>query len=136
LTVVGFEALEEIKTAVESNSQSKIIECSGRFFSIIPHAFGRQRPPPINTLEAIQEKEDMLNTLTLIEERVSMTRNLARRKSGAATVVPHPSDQQYVLGLFLTHTHTHTHTHTPPPPPPPPSPPPPPPSPPRPSCAY
>lgn len=35
-------------------------ELSSRFYTVIPHNFGRNRPPPINSPELLQAKKDML----------------------------------------------------------------------------
>lgn len=58
----GFEALEAIETALQkpSVSQKQREELSSRFYTIIPHNFGRNRPPAIATQEVIQAKKDML----------------------------------------------------------------------------
>lgn len=58
----GFEALEAIETALQkpSPSQKQLEELSSRFYTIIPHNFGRSRPPPIGTQEVVQAKKDML----------------------------------------------------------------------------
>lgn len=58
----GFEALEAIETALQKQppSQKQLEELSSRFYTIIPHNFGRARPPPISTQEVVQAKKDML----------------------------------------------------------------------------
>lgn len=58
----GFEALEALEEALKKQrpSQKKLEELSSRFYTIIPHNFGRNRPPSINTQEVIQAKKDML----------------------------------------------------------------------------
>lgn len=58
---VGFEALEAIEEAVNNKmSLDKIKELSSTFYTIIPHSVGRTVPPPLNTLEMVQKKYDML----------------------------------------------------------------------------
>lgn len=57
----GFEALEEIEEAIKKKSnEAKLAELSSKFFTIIPHNFGRIRPPVIKDDKIIQDKKDML----------------------------------------------------------------------------
>lgn len=56
----GFEILEELEAVMESKKKGSYDEISSRFYTIIPHDFGRARPRPINTREALQQKYDML----------------------------------------------------------------------------
>lgn len=67
----GFEALEALESALQKSSEAKQLEeLSSRFYTIIPHNFGRKRPPPINSLEVLQAKKDML----LVRARGQMDR--------------------------------------------------------------
>ena len=54
--------MEEIETALKSAKQnaSVINELSGKFYTIIPHDFGRTRPTPISDIESLRKKYDML----------------------------------------------------------------------------
>lgn len=57
----GFEVIEEIEQAVQAGSnQTRLEELSSRFFTIIPHNFGRCRPPVIRDAEVIEKKKEML----------------------------------------------------------------------------
>lgn len=58
----GFEALEEVEAALKAPADSgrSLEELSSHFYTIIPHNFGRSRPPPINSPELLQAKKDML----------------------------------------------------------------------------
>lgn len=57
----GFEVIEEIEAAVKSGSnQTRLEDLSSRFFTIIPHNFGRNRPPVIRDAEVIEKKKEML----------------------------------------------------------------------------
>lgn len=94
----GYVALKELKTAVDSSSDHAIGVATGKFYTIIPHSFGRSKPPLIRTKAEVDEKVEMLNTLAQIEDAMSM-RTSARRRStkgkGKVVTVPHPSDQHY-----------------------------------------
>ena len=56
----GFEVLEELEAVMENKKKGSYDELSSRFYTAIPHDFGRAKPRPINTREALQQKYDML----------------------------------------------------------------------------
>ncbi|XP_078517282.1 protein mono-ADP-ribosyltransferase PARP3 isoform X2 [Lissotriton helveticus] len=97
----GFEALEEIERSLQSNaSQKNLEELSSRFYTIVPHNFGRMRPPIINTAEVIQAKKDMLLVLADIELAQSLQANKVKKEEEEEMVeqeVPHPLDEDYML---------------------------------------
>ncbi len=68
----GIKVLEEIDAALrEGGSAAKKADAlqalSGKFYQIIPHSFGRQRPPVIDTPELLQQKFDLVTMLGDIE---------------------------------------------------------------------
>lgn len=56
----GFECLEELEKDVNANKKTNINALSSKFYTLIPHNFGRRVPPPLNTAELVQEKMNML----------------------------------------------------------------------------
>lgn len=50
-----------LKEGATTNSQ--FIDASNRFYTLIPHDFGVQRPPVINTIEMVTAKTEMLESL-------------------------------------------------------------------------
>ena len=58
----GFEVLEEIEEELKKAKPSnpKLQELSSKFYTVIPHDFGRTRPPTISDSETLQKKYDML----------------------------------------------------------------------------
>lgn len=62
----GYAVLEEMQAALVSN-RGKLPGLSAKFYTTIPHDFGRKAPPVIGTAEAIQQKKDMLIVLGDIE---------------------------------------------------------------------
>lgn len=58
----GFEALEALEVALKAPTDGgrSLEELSSHFYTVIPHNFGRNRPPPINSSELLQAKKDML----------------------------------------------------------------------------
>uniref|UniRef100_A0A915A8D5 PARP alpha-helical domain-containing protein n=1 Tax=Parascaris univalens TaxID=6257 RepID=A0A915A8D5_PARUN len=61
--VKGFTVLEKIESVLNNESRGDLTELNSQFYIIIPHAFGRRRPPTINTPEALRSKLDLLITL-------------------------------------------------------------------------
>uniref|UniRef100_A0A674K6E1 Poly(ADP-ribose) polymerase family member 3 n=1 Tax=Terrapene triunguis TaxID=2587831 RepID=A0A674K6E1_9SAUR len=97
----GFEALEAIETALQEQplSSRQLEELSSRFYTIIPHSFGRTRPPTINTQEIVQAKKDMLLVLADIELAQSLQAQKKEEEEEEVKVeeVPHPLDKDYEL---------------------------------------
>lgn len=57
----GFDVLEEIEAAMNQKGRKKQLEdLSSKFFTTIPHNFGRNRPPTIDTKEIVEQKKEML----------------------------------------------------------------------------
>ena len=63
----GFDALEEIEKVLNSKKTAKLPELTSDFYTVIPHDFGRQRPPVINNAEALQQKKDMLMVIFMLK---------------------------------------------------------------------
>ncbi|XP_070793173.1 protein mono-ADP-ribosyltransferase PARP3 isoform X2 [Pituophis catenifer annectens] len=99
----GFEALEALEEALKKQtpSQKKLEELSSRFYTIIPHNFGRNRPPSINTQEVVQAKKDMLLVLADIELAQSLQAQKKEEEEEEekemVKEVLHPLDKDYGL---------------------------------------
>ncbi|XP_027692821.1 protein mono-ADP-ribosyltransferase PARP3 [Vombatus ursinus] len=95
----GFEALEALEAVLQKSSEAKELEeLSSRFYTIIPHNFGRTRPPPINSLEVLQAKKDMLLVLADIELAQALKAGQEEKeKKIKVEEVPHPLDRDYEL---------------------------------------
>lgn len=62
----GFEVLEEIQAAMDQKKGgAHLVELSSKFFTTIPHNFGRNRPPTINNKEIVEKKKEMLMVRSL-----------------------------------------------------------------------
>ncbi|NXW76558.1 PARP3 polymerase, partial [Hirundo rustica] len=70
----GFEALEELEAVLreQPHQATRLEELSSRFYTIVPHNFGRARPPPINSPDLLRAKKDMLLVLADIEVAQSL----------------------------------------------------------------
>ncbi|XP_067417268.1 protein mono-ADP-ribosyltransferase PARP3 [Emydura macquarii macquarii] len=96
----GFEALEAIEMALQEQPppSKQLEELSSRFYTIIPHNFGRARPPAISTQEIVQAKKDMLLVLADIELAQSLQAQKEEEEEEVKVEeVPHPLDKDYAL---------------------------------------
>ncbi|XP_074734936.1 protein mono-ADP-ribosyltransferase PARP3 isoform X2 [Strix uralensis] len=93
----GFEALEELEAALQEQSPkaAHLEDLSSRFYTIVPHNFGRARPPPINSPDLLRAKKDMLLVLADIE--VAQSLQAQKVKEEEEKEVAHPLDQDYAL---------------------------------------
>ncbi|KFO32681.1 protein mono-ADP-ribosyltransferase PARP3 [Fukomys damarensis] len=93
----GFQALEALEGALKASADGNLSleELSSHFYTVIPHNFGRSRPPPINSLELLQAKKDMLLVLADIE--LAQTLQAASGAEERVEEVPHPLDRDYQL---------------------------------------
>ncbi|XP_048756021.2 protein mono-ADP-ribosyltransferase PARP3-like [Ostrea edulis] len=92
----GFEVLEELEKAVESTNRQKMTELSSKFYTVIPHDFGRKVPPLIDTQDIIRRKYDILLVLSDIEIAQSLEKEEEKFVAGL-TKLPHPLDVKYEL---------------------------------------
>lgn len=52
----GYDVLTELRAAIVANDSSEVATLTSRFYTVIPHNFGRSRPPLIDTSEKLQSK--------------------------------------------------------------------------------
>lgn len=52
--------IEDLLTKAHSNTKAKLIDCSNRFYTNIPHNFGLRKPDIIESKKILQFKMDML----------------------------------------------------------------------------
>ncbi|XP_058701103.1 protein mono-ADP-ribosyltransferase PARP3 [Poecile atricapillus] len=96
----GFEALDELEAVLREQppQASRLEELSSRFYTIIPHNFGRARPPPINSPDLLRAKKDMLLVLADIEVAQSLqAQKVKEEEEEEEKEVVHPLDQDYAL---------------------------------------
>jgi len=92
----GFEALEEIEHALNAGRTGELNTLASKFYTVIPHDFGRKRPPAITTAETLQKKRDMLNVLADIEVALGMeNKATAAAAAPVENALPHPIDANY-----------------------------------------
>ena len=124
----GYDVLKQIADVLDSptfQSRSNLEQLSSRFYTIIPHAFGRQRPPVINTPQELKRKLQMVESLGDIEIATS----IMKRAEAMAETNIHPLDMYYsklnnslspidrssehwsLIEEYVAKTHASTHSH-------------------------
>lgn len=64
----GYEVLKELEDAIKKGKSGSVLaDLSSRFYTLIPHSFGRQVPPVIKNAEVLKKKMQMLEALADIE---------------------------------------------------------------------
>ncbi|KAM6928328.1 protein mono-ADP-ribosyltransferase PARP3 [Xenentodon cancila] len=92
----GFEVLEEIEAAMIHGSGGCLEDLSSKFFTTIPHNFGRNRPPTIDDNEIVEKKKEMLMVLADIELAQTLKSETEKAQEEMIETVPHPADQDYM----------------------------------------
>jgi poly [ADP-ribose] polymerase 2/3/4 len=71
-------------------------QLSSRFYTAIPHSFGRSVPPTISTKEALQSRYDMCNILLDMYETTETVKRIeAQTKVSSKKLAPNPVDEYY-----------------------------------------
>ncbi|XP_069010078.1 protein mono-ADP-ribosyltransferase PARP3 [Embiotoca jacksoni] len=92
----GFDVLEEIEAAMtQRGGRRRLEELSSKFFTTIPHNFGRTRPPTIDDTEIVMKKKEMLMVLADIELAQTLKSETEKAQEEMIETVPHPLDQDY-----------------------------------------
>jgi len=132
----GFEHLQELSSLIKhpSLAQSKyqstqgemIEDFSNQYYSTIPHIFGRNRAPLINTDDILRKEVSMLDTLTDMEVANTIMRSTDDKENDAASVsildqrfaslgmqemtpLDHTSSEYKTLQDYLVKSSGHTH---------------------------
>ena len=92
----GNEVLEELMNELDGQARQSVLErLSSRYYTLIPTAVGRNRPPTLNTKEMVQQKFDLLAVLGDIESAQDMQKKASTKKAAQTTKKPNPIDQLY-----------------------------------------
>ncbi|GLV44778.1 Poly-(ADP-ribose) polymerase [Carabus blaptoides fortunei] len=120
----AFSVLSELQTLVNiGGSDRNFIDASNRFYTFIPHSFGIENPPILNTAEMIKEKLDMLDSLMELEIAYNLMKGSHTAGGGNTIdghykqlkteleVLPKDSEQFNLIKEYVKNTHAATHSH-------------------------
>lgn len=126
----GYQALKDLSALLDDPNfdattafNERIEDFSNRFYSLIPHAFGRNHPPVIRSQAQVKNEIDLLESLAEMKDATAIIRADVSSKLDI-----HPLDRQYMglgmqemtpldprsaefqhLGEYLTKTRGYTH---------------------------
>ncbi|EMD94638.1 hypothetical protein COCHEDRAFT_1191475 [Bipolaris maydis C5] len=89
----GFQALKELSVILDNTdaaSRAEVERLSNHYFSVIPHAFGRNRPPVIRDNDALKKEIELLESLSDMKETAAMLKSQLKDDSGI-----HKLDKQF-----------------------------------------
>jgi poly [ADP-ribose] polymerase len=89
----GFQALKDMSVLLDntdSDSREEVERLSNLYFSVIPHAFGRVRPPVIRDLATLKKEIELLESLSDMKDAANMLKSQLKYDSGI-----HPLDKQF-----------------------------------------
>uniref|UniRef100_A0A183FRW2 Poly [ADP-ribose] polymerase n=1 Tax=Heligmosomoides polygyrus TaxID=6339 RepID=A0A183FRW2_HELPZ len=113
----AFSVLSELQA---KEHPDKILDATNRFYTLIPHNFGFDKPPLLNSREIIKEKCDMLGSLLEIQIAYELV-----KEEEDETCLRDPVDVHYErlmckmevsavcferIQLYMANTHGETHT--------------------------
>lgn len=118
----AMNVLKDISELIQNNESSgKFLEASNRFYTMIPHDFGVQRAPIINTTEMVSAKTEMLESLLEMElaygllneetddEKNPLDAHYAQLKTDISPLDKKSSEFE-MLCNYVKNTHAPTHT--------------------------
>ncbi|GAM18341.1 hypothetical protein SAMD00019534_015160 [Acytostelium subglobosum LB1] len=78
----GYKVLNEVQDLLSNPKTAPIMyqDCSNRFYTLIPHNFGKSHPPLINTVDALTNKINMLKSLLDIEIATQLAKQTENAK--------------------------------------------------------
>ncbi|KAF1998535.1 PARP-domain-containing protein [Amniculicola lignicola CBS 123094] len=88
----GFQALKDLAALINdpTSTRSDIEDVSNRYYSLIPHSFGRNRPPIILNDTLLKAEIDLMDSLSDMKE----TAELMKKELGKGPSI-HPLDKAY-----------------------------------------
>lgn len=121
------EALKVLSTIAElvrtGATNSQFIAASNQFYTLIPHDFGVQRPPVIDTVDTVNAKTEMLETLMEMEFAYGLLQSDGVDAAKANPIdahykqlntelrtLAHDSEEFALLQSYVQNTHAATHT--------------------------
>ncbi|XP_066950265.1 protein mono-ADP-ribosyltransferase PARP3-like [Macrobrachium rosenbergii] len=77
----GLETLLDIEEAIKNNKSRKVLmDLSSKFYTLVPHNFGRMIPPVLEDAAVVKEKKEVMLTLSDIE----LTQTLQKEEANSS----------------------------------------------------
>lgn len=115
----AFSVLKEIQILIEQKADKhKFIDASNRFYTFVPHSFGVDDAPIIETEDVIRQKDDMLNNLLELEIAYNLLKSSGANTgvdehysqlNTEITVVDVDSREYNIVKEYIKNTHAETH---------------------------
>lgn len=119
---------EEAADAAAGNSagiNARLLDCSNRFYTLIPHDFGMKQPPILDKVDLINTKIGMLDSLSEIEIAYNLLKSEDaeedknadpidkhyRKLKTKMEVVDKTSKEYKMVEEYVSNTHASTHSH-------------------------
>ena len=116
------EAQDMIKN--DDGTDTKFLDASNRFFTLIPHDFGMKKPPILNNPDIVKSKIEMLDNLLEIEVAYSLLKDTGDENANKGKdpidvhyeklkteieVLDKNSNEFDILKKYVENTHASTH---------------------------
>ncbi|CAG8733027.1 17659_t:CDS:2, partial [Dentiscutata erythropus] len=116
----GYKILKSIESVLTSEGDGDLVELSNDFYTVIPHNFGFNKPPIINSIASLKLKMAMVEALGEIEIASSLIKNADVSKNqldanydllGLERMVPldHDSEEFKLILNYVKNTQGATH---------------------------
>jgi poly [ADP-ribose] polymerase len=89
----GFQALKDLSVHINGSSvesRTEVERLSNLYYSVIPHAFGRNRPPIIHDNDHLKKEIELLESLSDMKEAAAMLKSTLQDDGGI-----HKLDKQF-----------------------------------------
>ncbi|KAG5673403.1 hypothetical protein PVAND_003458 [Polypedilum vanderplanki] len=120
----AYTVLNDLDELIKSgdNNESKFIGFSNKFFSLVPHSFGMNKAPVINTVEMIKQKREMIDSLMEIEIAYAFIKDDEKSNTDVNPLDAHyaklktdlkpldkNNDEFKLIESYIKNTHAETH---------------------------
>ncbi|XP_069975958.1 poly [ADP-ribose] polymerase 1-like [Penaeus vannamei] len=115
---------DSASSSAQARIKAQLLDCSNRFFTLIPHDFGMKKPPILDDLELIKAKVAMLDNLSEIEVAYNLLKSEGdedkdadpidkhyRKLNTKIDVVDKKSEEFSMIKKYVSNTHASTHGH-------------------------
>ena len=104
----AYSVLSELQREISgAKNPSKLLDCTNRFYTLVPHDFGMNKPPTLDSEEVIKIKTQMLDSLLEIEVAYSLLKQEEGVAGGKDPLDVHYEQLKTKLNASIACTHIH-----------------------------